>query len=187
MFKFFITGLFFALVTASSYAQQVEWIRYFGGDTQQSTTTATILLQTSDSAIVVIGNEKVGTGAGRMNVIITKMTYSGDTLWTRRLYGRYGITAAGAYEMDNGNYVIGGREREKDNTNLENDWQPMLAAIKPNGDSAWKQTYSAPQYEPGDHKNIQNRFVSLLATENGHTLITELASAFDLAITNVGQ
>jgi hypothetical protein len=178
--------LAFALIVAfialrePTSGQHVEWTTYLSPIEIGLTSIPQQVIRTADSGFVVLVREnRTGTGRTPISTRVVRLSPQGDTIWSRTLRGKYAMNGTQAYQRDDGFIIVAGRERVGNWSMPENDWQPALVALSPDGDSLWQKSYAAPRFEPSlDHKNIHNLFVSIVPADNGHTLMLNRGYGF---------
>jgi hypothetical protein len=129
------------LVIKLSPDGSVEWQKTYGGDLSES---ANCIFQTNDSGYIIAGSTN-SFGAGQGDLLVLKLSYSGEIDWNRA-YGGSGTDAASSIQQTfDGGYVVVGRTNSFGAGGLD----VWILKMNSEGNIDWQKTYGGGRNEEG--------------------------------------
>lgn len=127
------------LLTKTDPEGYVEWRRFYGGEFADQ---ATSMETTSDGNLIIAGNTETVDSSYQMYAI--KMTFDGDTIWTRNYGGADWDFCRQVAALPDGGFALFGQ------TYNSGDADFCLIRINSDGEQLWTKTYGGSLEESGE-------------------------------------
>lgn len=127
------------LLTKTDPEGYVEWRRFYGNEYADQASSMQI---TSDGHLIIAGNTETADSSYQMYAM--KMTFSGDTIWTRNYGGADWDFCRQVVALSDGGFALFGQSFSSGDPDFS------LIRINSDGDQLWTKTYGGSAEESGE-------------------------------------